>query len=252
MNGRIFLTGDLHGNIDIQKLNSKLFALGLELTKDDYLIILGDCGLVWDLDENNAEEQYWIKWLNNKPWTTLFVDGNHENFNRLKDYPVEEWNGGKIHKIASSIYHLMRGQVFNLYGKKFFTFGGAISIDRGFRKENISWWRDELPTVEEYNYAIQKAQEIKEVDYILTHTCPYHLFNCDDFRFAQYEINIPATYGDNYINIHYAIEDICKILDYKKIFFGHYHINQDFVDYKAQCIYNNIYELKEDSLIRVN
>ena len=48
---------------------------------------------MWDGTE---EEQKLLDWYNDKPWTTLFCDGNHENFDLLSKYPVEEWNGGKV------------------------------------------------------------------------------------------------------------------------------------------------------------
>lgn len=38
---------------------------------------------------------WWRSWLNDRPFTTLFVDGNHENFDLLNAYPVENWHGGK-------------------------------------------------------------------------------------------------------------------------------------------------------------
>ena len=79
----IFITGDIHGNIDINKLNSKKFAEQKNLTKSDFVIIAGDFGLVWD---ESKECQYWIKWLSEKNFTTLFIDGNHENFNLLNSY----------------------------------------------------------------------------------------------------------------------------------------------------------------------
>ena len=64
-----------------------------------------------------------MKWLSEKPWTTLFVDGNHENFDRLKNYPItEEW-GGKVQKIYDKVYHLMRGEIYT---------------DR--RQENLYFW----------------------------------------------------------------------------------------------------------------
>ena len=44
----IYVTGDIHLNIDIQKLNSKNFSAGKNLTKNDYVIICGDVGLTWD------------------------------------------------------------------------------------------------------------------------------------------------------------------------------------------------------------
>lgn len=64
---------------------------------------------------------------------------NHENFDRLMAYPVEEWHGGKIQRIRPSVIHLMRGQVFELEEKKLFTFGGASShdIDMGANYTNF-------------------------------------------------------------------------------------------------------------------
>ena len=121
----IVLVGDTHA--DIRRFSSDNFPFN-DFTKDDYVIILGDFGLVWD-NEESPYETYWLNWLEEKPWTTLFIDGNHENFDRLNSYPIEYWNGGKVQRIRPSIMHLMRGQVFELQGKKFFTFGGASSHD---------------------------------------------------------------------------------------------------------------------------
>ncbi len=92
----MYITSDIHGYIDISKLNSRNFPISRSLTKDNYLIIAGDFGLIWN---NRNDEKYWIKWLTNKNFTTLFIDGNHENFDVLDNYPVEIWNGGKVHKI---------------------------------------------------------------------------------------------------------------------------------------------------------
>ena len=120
----VYVTGDTHGTIDIHKLNSKNFPEGRILTKDDYVIICGDFGFVWDLGK---EEKWWLNWLAAKPWTTLFVDGNHENHDILEQWDVTNWHGGKVHKLNESVIHLMRGQVYEIDGKKWFTFGGAKS-----------------------------------------------------------------------------------------------------------------------------
>lgn len=76
----MYIIGDLHGYIDISKLNSKRFPQNSRLTKEDFVIIAGDFGLVWD---NKNDEKYWRKWLSNKNFTTLFIDGNHENHDML-------------------------------------------------------------------------------------------------------------------------------------------------------------------------
>lgn len=134
------------------------------MTKEDYVIICGDFGGVWNKEVENKEEKHLLDWLEGKPFTTLFVDGNHENFDRLYSYPVELWHGGKVHKIRPSVIHLMRGQIYEIDGKSFFTFGGASSHDiesgildpedpdfkekkkwldrewRSYRVNHITWW----------------------------------------------------------------------------------------------------------------
>ena len=123
----IYVTGDCHA--DFTRFNTKIFPEQYEMTKDDYVIICGDFGGVWNRFEENKHEKHWMDWLEDRPFTTLFCEGNHENFDRLYSYPVEKWNGGNVHKIRPSVIHLMRGQVFQLCGKKFFVFGGAKSHD---------------------------------------------------------------------------------------------------------------------------
>ena len=127
----------------------------------------------------------------------MFVDGNHENFDALSEYPVELWYSGKVHKIRPHVIHLMRGQAFELQGRTFFTMGGAQSHDiadgildmdspdfygqydslcrnRGqFRINHISWWEGELPSDEEYAEARQTLERLDwKVDYIITHCAP--------------------------------------------------------------------------------
>ena len=92
----IYITGDLHGSHDIAKLAENNFKEQNGLTRSDYLIICGDFGLRWC---DSEDERFWLKWLDKRPWTTLWIDGNHENFDMLKRYTVEDWNGGKIQRI---------------------------------------------------------------------------------------------------------------------------------------------------------
>ena len=113
----IYITGDCHQNFE--RFNASIFPEQKEMTKEDYDIICGDFGGVWSKDKESNEETMLMDWLDCKSYTTLFVDGNHENFDRLYQYPVEEWHGGKVHKIRPSVIHLMRGQIFDIEGKAF-------------------------------------------------------------------------------------------------------------------------------------
>lgn len=74
----VYVTGDTHGDW-MSRLKTSSFPEQKEMTKDDYVIILGDFGL-WD---NSKREKYNLDWLEDKPFTTLFVSGNHENYDIL-------------------------------------------------------------------------------------------------------------------------------------------------------------------------
>ena len=62
----VYVTGDIHGGVDMQKLRD--WDLGDSLTSDDYLIIAGDFGFPWDF---SAEECADIAWLESRPYTCL-------------------------------------------------------------------------------------------------------------------------------------------------------------------------------------
>jgi hypothetical protein len=215
----IYITGDVHGSVSIgRRLNTKNFPQQKNLTKDDYVIISGDFGLVWNGDK---EDQYWLKWLHkDKPFTTLFIDGNHENHDMLDAYPIEIWNGGKIHRINNSVIHLMRGQVYEIEGKKFFTFGGADSHDKEYRKEGKTWWSREMPSSDEYEEGFVNLEKHNwKVDYVVTHTCSSStLAHIADQLGIKYPLD----------SMHSYFQQISERLQYKKWFFGHFHRDVEF------------------------
>lgn len=69
---KFYVAGDCHGDLDWTKLNSENFPEGKHLTKNDYVLVCGDFGCCWG---NDPYDKYVQNWYNNKPWTTLFVDG---------------------------------------------------------------------------------------------------------------------------------------------------------------------------------
>ncbi|MBR1555265.1 MAG: metallophosphoesterase [Oscillospiraceae bacterium] len=209
------VTGDIHGlrsMEDIQRLSTAHQELFNIMTKEDYLIIAGDFGLVWD---SSKEEVELLQWLEERPYTTLFVDGNHENFDLLELlYPVENWCGGKIRRISPSVMQLMRGQVYQIDGKSFFTMGGAESYDKQFRIPGISWWPQELPSEKEMREARANllGQGMK-VDYVVTHCLPTSIQHQLFGDFSQYPDNRLTDF----------LEEINRKMSYKQWFCGHYH-----------------------------
>ena len=240
---KIIVTGDIHGN-PFQRLNLENFPEGKTFTKEDYVIILGDFGLVWD---DSPMEHSCLDWLENKPWTTLFIDGNHENYDLLNKFPIEEWGGGRVQKIRSSVIHLLRGEVYDIGGYKFLAMGGARSHDiqdgvlevgdprikiwkkddfKLFRINHISWWEEEIPNEEERKNALKNlAENDYKVDYILTHEAP-----SSDVVLMDHLLYHPDEYSK------WLEMEIRQKVKYKKWFFGHYHLNLD-VNEKETCLF---------------
>lgn len=217
------------------------------MDKDDYVIICGDAACAWD---DGKESRYWLKWLSDKPFTTLYVDGNHENFDMLNALPTEIWRGGKAHHVAPSVVHLMRGQVYAVAGKTLFTFGGARSHDiqdgvldpddpdfrlkrkklrragARYRINHVSWWKEELPSEAEYAEGIRNldAQQWK-VDFIVSHTGPASA--------------VAAVSDVGTGRLEQYLEDIKQRCCFDKWFFGHYH--QDIViNSKEHLLYRQL------------
>ena len=236
---RIFITGDTHGSYDMTKLSRRHFQEGKTLTKNDYVIICGDFGCVWG-GELEKSDKWWQNWLDEQTWTTLWIDGNHENHDLLQTYPIEQWHGGRIHKINNSIYHLMRGEVFTINDKTIFTFGGGYSTDRAYRKEGVSWWKGELPTHEEVNYALQSLEKYNNhVDIILTHDAPRDIKEYLGF----YNLCDMSVYGEEYEDIHSTLYFFKKNIVFQDWYLGHYHIDKDIGN--MHILYNEIIEITD-------
>ncbi len=212
----IYFTGDTHG--DLARFSSKNFPIGKTLTKSDYVVILGDFGCIWSGDR---KDDYNLRWLDEKPWTTLFIDGNHENFNLLNQHPIEIWNNGKIHRINDNVIHLMRGQVFEIDGNTFMTMGGASSIDKNYRKEGVSWWKEEMPNDEEKQELLTNLEKYDyKVDYVLTHTCPMDIFN---FYADPGKLGLKFSHINHELELFFNELVFKKKLQFKRWLFGHMH-----------------------------
>lgn len=168
----VYVTGDVHGRAEYgaSRFAFRSWPLGRTLTRDDAVIVAGDFGFVWD--GSNAEK-YWLDWFESKPWTTCFVDGNHENHHALAELPVREWSGGLVHEVRPHVLHLMRGGVFDIAGTTVLTMGGAASNDRQYRKEGRSWWPEEMPSEGEMDHCRASLDRVGwKVDYVVTHEAP--------------------------------------------------------------------------------
>lgn len=245
----IYITGDCHG--EFNKFSTAAFPEQKQMTKRDIVIVCGDFGGIWATEKNSQHESYWLKWLDEKPFTTVFVDGNHENFSRLNnDFETVEFCGGKANKIRESVFHLKRGEVYEIEGKRFFAFGGASShdIDDGildrddfdtdykfketirrwnkqgkmFRVKGISWWEEELPSEDEFKHAVYTLEKYNyNVDFVITHCAPQSI--------AEKLYNAPIK--PDKLTMYF--DELLGKINFRYWFFGHYHedrkINDKFI-----------------------
>ena len=205
----IYATGDCHGNF--RRFQPEYFPEQAGMTKNDMVIIAGDFGGVWFGDSRDDET---LDWLERLPFTLAFVCGNHENYDALARYPVAEWHGGKVHCVRPHVLHLMRGQIFELESYRFFTMGGAKSHDTNHRINHISWWRQELPSDEEYIEALQNLERYNwQVDYIITHCAPT-------------SIALMGNRHNEADRLTDFLQEVKERAKYHYWLFGHYHDNK--------------------------
>lgn len=229
----VFATGDTHGNF--LRFQPENFPEQETMTKNDYVIICGDFGGVWN---DSDEEHQTLDWLESLPFTVLFISGNHENFDLLKRLPIEEWHGGKVQFVRPHVIHLLRGQAFEIEGYTFFTMGGASSHDIAdgilnpyaddfeeqywfmrrrrcrFRVNHYSWWKEELPSDEEYAEARKTLERIGwAADYIITHCAPNSIVK---------KVNPDYTFD----RLTTFLEKIRRKAKFHYWLFAHYHDNK--------------------------
>ena len=178
---------------------------------------------------------YNLNWLKERKWTTVFCCGNHENFNVLNRLPTVHLFGNDVGVVADNVYHLRRGRVYNIAGRTIFTFGGALSIDKAFRKEGISWWPEEYPNEEEIDRAHEEIRKCGGVvDYVISHTCP-KLAN--PFKMWEARANDPYhSYLKKDDIVMQYLQDFADKLQFQMWYFGHMHVDANVKErYVALC-----------------
>lgn len=259
----VYITGDTHGYIDIDKLSYRRWPESRHLTDNDYLIICGDFGLVWG---GSQTEDMWLEWFDNKPYTTLFCLGNHENYDLIKTYPIIDYLGGKVRQISEKVFCLMNGESYIICGKKFFVMGGASSHDisdgileqddpdfaekyvrmskacKLFRVNHVSWWKEEIPSKEEFEHGIDTLEKNNyQFDYIISHCAPNTIL--DKLSMYFYNHDVLTDWLD---------ENVFKKCIYKAWYFGHYHEDKTFAARLKNgeavphtCLYYDIVKLED-------
>ena len=201
----IWLLSDLHGSLDFTGWQD--FAARQD--QDDILILLGDVELQEAGRENNP---VFTETILSAPKPIWIVDGNHENFEWLNSCPEEDWNGGRVHRLAENVLHLQRGYVYDLAGFSCFVFGGTSATVSDAELERA--------------YENLKKQRY-QVDFILTH---------DYYKVSSQ-------------NRKNAFEDLLAFLDekvtFKRWYCGHHHLNKT-LDDKHTVVYDQLIPISSE------
>ena len=232
MMGRIILTGDIHGDI------SRILNIDdTGMTKEDIVIVLGDFGVLWN-DEERVE--YVLQALGMKKFRTAFLDGNHENFTMIKNKEtIVSWKGGSAGLLLGGVIHLLRGEIYDINGKRIGVCGGANSVDLWHRTEGISWWREEEITdadIDNFKNNLLRNSNEKgnKIDIMLSHDAPASIIPLVKL--------FSGVNGNKISNSQMQLEKINEVANVDKWYFGHWHINQR-IDNKFECLYNSFREL---------
>jgi len=98
-----------------------------------------------------------------------WLPGNHEWYDDIDEFP-NRFNASPkgFYEVAPNMFYMGKVNTWTWRNKKFAVVGGAVSIDREFRRIHESWWPQEQLTDEE----VEKAKCLGKIDYLFTHDCP--------------------------------------------------------------------------------
>ena len=228
----VILTGDTHGEFD----RIEQFCEEYETTENDVMVILGDAGINYWLDE---QDEALKERLSQLPITLFCIHGNHEERpEEVPGYELVEWRGGFvwIQPEYPNLLFAKDGEIYQFDGKAVITIGGAYSVDKYYRLAvGAPWFGTEQPderTKGQVMSALNRAGW--KVDYVFSHTVPLSAIP----RHALLP-TVDQKMVDN--STEEWLEEIAQKLDYQGWFAGHFHITWS-LD-RIQILYEDYMEL---------
>lgn len=156
----VIFAGDWHGSIP-QGYRGILTAVK---EGSNTVVQLGDFGIWPGQGGVNYLDRLELELRLNRV-TLYFVDGNHEDFTQLYEYPLRQ---DGLRQVRPHIMHLPRGHRWTWHGVSFLALGGAHSVDRPMRTPYASWWPEERITDDD----VMRASQGGPVDIMVCHDSP--------------------------------------------------------------------------------
>ena len=213
---KIYITGDTHGSFS----RIERFCEENQTTTNDLLIILGDAGINYYLDERDTTLKHRLSKL---PITLLCIHGNHEERpENIPTYSEIDFCGDKAYaeREFPNLIFAKDGSIYNLNGARCLILGRAYSVDKYYRlMRGYRWWPDEQPSDAIKAYVEEQVKENRQVDVVLSHTCP--------FKYEPVEAFLPMINQDTVDDsTEHWLDEIEEQLAYDAWMCGHWHINK--------------------------
>ena len=237
----ILFSGDFHANA-VNELSSitkdtLLKKYGLEKYRGiKYHIILGDGGFMWP--GNHKADLFNYDVMSRRPFPVLCVIGNHEPILGMSDVPETDIGVGEtVYQINAEpfVAYLKRGKVYTIDGIKFLVLGGALSIDKAFRKPNKSWWEREYWTVQEERNLFKLLKTENSFDCVISHTGPHHI---NKMLFEYISFSNEKFFDE----VAFLNDEVYNRIKFSEWWCGHWHQNKYYYDTETKQGYQYLYK----------
>ena len=213
----IYITGDKHGNYS----DIFYFCNKYKTSINDIMIILGDAGINYYLDERDYILKEKLKKL---PITLFCIHGNHEErpYN-ISTYKTIIFKSGIVYyeEQYPNILFAKDAQIYDFNNNKTLVIGGAYSIDKNYRLiMGYNWYESEQPN-DKIKSEVKKVLKDNnyKIDIILSHTCPY--------KYMPYEVFMSGIDQSKVDNItEEFLDEIEGNANYKRWYCGHFHTDK--------------------------
>lgn len=229
----IYITGDKHG--DYRDVFDFCYKYKTDI--NDILIVLGDAGINYHLDEFD----YILKnKLRELPITLFCIHGNHEERpENIKTYNTKKFHNGIVYyeEEYPNILFAKDGEIYDFNNLKTLVIGGAYSIDKNYRiLMGYNWYPSEQPSDEIKKRVRDVLREVNnKVDVILSHTCPFKYLPYEAFMSGVDQTKVDKSTEE-------FLDEIENNTKYTNWYCGHYHIDKR-ID-KIRFMMNDIDEFK--------
>lgn len=250
--GKVFLTGDKHGDFSSVNdyLKIKRFCEQFETTTDDIMIVLGDHGVHYD---GSWRDYHAKQKLAKYPITFVMLRGNHDQ------RPHASWTQTFLDK--DNVYgwftrdpdfsNIVYPQEYGWYqfaGRRVFVIGGAYSADKWYRLEmmnsgyaNARWFANEQLSQEEMQKATRLLLEGAHSDpfSIMSHTCPLNFKQIDNLLPGVDQSTVDETMEKWMDNLYLKL--LNNGYNLEQWYCGHWHVDRSIAP--MRFMYHDIIEL---------